>query len=189
VKTPVKSTTHPLRRVLLWLIIGLAFALWMPFIIVTKSGIHWLNYVIYWGAAWAWIIPFARWMKQNQRRHILYRMNIFAGLFVLWAALGLSHVYIGGHWLLPPDPNHHQACETYIHGRYICYIPPVELPQTKLWELDVAKMPPAIFATRIMAQQINQLPVALVFGYETRIFTPRDIQGWYQAKPPAGLQR
>jgi hypothetical protein len=153
-KTKAKGHSRSLVWIVLTLVVGLAFALWMPLLIVTSDGLHWLNYVIYWGAAWAWVIPFMRWMRHNRYRGFLHRIKVFGVLLLVWICCGFLGMFATGHGLLPPQASHHNVCYRGRHGHYDCYLWEVELPSSYAARYG--------FLMQITAQQLPGLPIARV---------------------------
>jgi hypothetical protein len=190
---PDKSKNKPrlshIRWVLLILLLGWLFAFQMPFVIVTPTGLHLLNYVIYWGATWAWLVPFTRWMKHNGQHSPLRRMSIFVLLLGLSAFLVLSGWAVSGRGILLPDANINHACDVGRNHDYTCYLPYVELPiadEDRYLELGSDyRMVTFIFTTRIRAEQIGELPIARVTEYGARTFRAEEIMRAYEANHPA----
>jgi hypothetical protein len=112
-KSKNKGHPYPLRRVLLVMLIGVAFMFWMPFVIITDNYFHWLNYVIYWGAAVVWLMPLVRWLRLHRFLPRFYRLRTVILLLGVWLLL------IGGGWvitrrgLLPPVSQADLRCVAY----------------------------------------------------------------------------
>jgi hypothetical protein len=182
-----------LRRVVLVMLLGWAFAFWMPFVIVTTGGLSWLNYAIYWSATWAWLVPFTRWLKLRQSFSRFRRAGTFVLLLVLWCMVGVGGMCAARRGILAWDAKHGDACYVVRDHDYTCYVPTVEVPIPEE-DLYLPRGGCVIssnwfFTTRIVAEQIPGLPIARVTEFRTRLFFADEIMNWYEADTALSLTR
>jgi hypothetical protein len=118
-KSKNKRRPYPLRRVLLVMVIGVAFMFWMPFVIITRESyiiifkwnlFHWLNYVIYWGAALVWLVPLVIWLKRHVHLPRLHRLRTILLLIMVWLFLMSGGWFITKRVLLPPIHDDDLSC-------------------------------------------------------------------------------
>jgi hypothetical protein len=169
-----------LRGILLVMVAGLAFMFWMPFVVVTPTGLSWTNYVIYWGAAWAWVVPFGYWLRRHAHFRRLRRAGITLLMLVLWIFLMSSTWVIIRRALLPPvfeseiwgsgslylglDNTCEALSEPAGGVRYICYVPRSDIPQTRD-DIEVALgghvgVERMFMVSRVVAESVVGLPLA-----------------------------
>jgi hypothetical protein len=179
---PDRTQNRPLklRRVLLVMLAGMAFMFWMPFVVVTPTGLHWTNYVIYWGAAWAWLVPFIIWFRRHTQLRRRRRVGITLVMLVFWVVVMGSSWVLLRRGLLPPIyeteiwgsgtlyPGLNNTCETVSEPsgmvRYICYVPRTDVPRTRD---DITAYPHEhlsaermYLVSRVVAEGVPGLPLA-----------------------------
>jgi hypothetical protein len=188
-KSKNKGRPYPLRRVLLVMIIGVAFMFWMPFVIVTDDDFstyfHWLNYVVYWGAAMVWLLPLVRWLKRHTYLPRLHRLRTILLLVVVWLFL------IGGDWfitkrgLLPPIHSTDLSCGNSSPAEnltvYYCDIPYYPSNYGTLDYKPVClrgryRATECFFAASlVVAEGVKHFPIARTTSIYTNIFFRADL--------------
>jgi hypothetical protein len=183
-KSKNKGRPYPLRRVLLVMVIGVAFMFWMPFVIITRGYFHWLNYVIYWGAAVVWLMPLAIWLKRHAYMPRLHRLRTVILLLGVWLLL------IGGGWfitkrgLLPPVHETNLRCGAYREQGITTYYCSIRQPTREPNRLygdyceDRRSAPECYVVTsRLYAEGLDDFPLTRTFNVITDIeFLP----DWYR---------